>query len=481
MYRSLILLALLSGAAAASGAVHEAVPADLVREVPARFLGFDYKVYRTNYVHDAAWRQAVQELRPALLRYPGGNHANFWDWRAGRPTDLLVRQRAPGTVFEPHTLDDQAQLLADTGAEPVWSLNILTSTLEEQVEWLRAIRARGLPIHRVELGNELFFNEATSRDQFPNGRGYGRKATEWMRALRREFPGVRCGVPLWAPLHERRSTRLRQWNAQVMEKAHEPDAAILHVYVNSGLADAAALSDTGLVAAALGRPRLAMDRLRRQAVLPPDLPWWITEFNQIDSDKPAMRGGLPGLMVAHLLMEFLAEPRVECALLYQLTESSGLAALHGRAVAYAGFPGRPAEPGARTAAGAVMRLAADAMAGRPHARALRVEQEPQTGVRDAGESIRYASLRGYVFSGATNDTQALLVNLSADPVELDLRVPGWPAVGGEVLRLPPDQPILGRSDLRVIALEPSSRLSVPGYAVLRLFAAPADRSDSHGE
>ena len=42
-----------------------------------------------------------------------------------------------------------------------------------------------------------------------------------------------------------------------------------------------------------------------------------------------------------------------------------------------------------------------------------------------------------------------------------------------MLLLPPDQPVLGRADLRLTALEPSSRLSVPGYAVLRLFAAPA--------
>lgn len=451
-----------------AGAGHEVTAGATGRVVPDRFLGFDYKVYRTNYVHDAAWREAVQDLRPALLRYPGGNHANFWEDAEGRPGDGLVRQRPPGTYFASHTLEDHELLLKITGAEPVWSLNILTATIEQQIAWLDRIRARGLPVRRLELGNELFFNDAVSREVFQNGRVYGRVAEEWIASLKRAFPDARCGIPLWAPLQERRSPRLTRWNAQVLEKVRGADAAILHVYVNSGLSDAASLADTGRVAAALGRPRLAMERLRTSRDLPPDLPWWITEFNLIDPDQPTMRGGLPGLFVAHLLFEFLDEPRVEIALLYQLTESSGLAALHGRALEYRGFAGQPAESYSRTAAGEVMRLAAAALEGRPRVSAVQVARPPVAQVDVDGETVRYVSLRGCVFHGASNDVQALLVNLSADPVELDLNIPGLSDARAEVLHLPPDRPLLRRGDARVTAVSAATRLTLPGYALARV-------------
>lgn len=460
----LLLVAL--AAARPSFAAHELRPSGEERVLPDRFLGYDYKVYRTNYVHDAVWMQAVQELQPGLLRYPGGNHANFWDWREGKPNDVLIGQRPRGTTFERHTLDDHQALLRASGTEPVWSANILTSTLDEQLAWLREIQARGLPVRRVELGNELFFNEATHREVFQNGRVYGRVATEWIRAIKREFPGARCGVPLWAPLHARKSYRLTHWNGQVMEKLRGADAAILHVYVNSGLPDAASLSDTGRVAEALARPRLAMDRLRADTSLPKDLPWWITEFNMIDSDRPTMRGGLPGLFVAHLLAEFLAEPRVELALLYQLTESSGLAALHGRAIEYAGYPGQPPELGARTAAGEVMRLFSDTLQGGHRVQTLATTDVPIASAETEGRRVDYPSLRGFVVRSPEGQTQILLVNLSADPVDVDASQ--FDPTAADILILKPDRPVLRRGDAERKTAAVEAVFTVPGYAVVRL-------------
>ncbi|MGH9838653.1 MAG: hypothetical protein ACREEM_07710, partial [Blastocatellia bacterium] len=157
------------------------------------FLGYNgAATFRELGWGDPDLMRALVRLKPPALRHPGGTAANYWDWRTGY---FVSGVELPGNyaVFPrlPNRLEDFKQAIDACGAQPILVLNLLTSTLDEQLDMLRQARRIGLPVKYLELGNEFYLGLPDYRKKFPTAADYGREASRWSAAIHQEFPGAR--------------------------------------------------------------------------------------------------------------------------------------------------------------------------------------------------------------------------------------------------------------------------------------------------
>ena len=94
----------------------------------------------------------------------------------------------------PIHLSDWAQLVSAANAQPVFDLNVVTSNLSNQLAMLHRAEDLGMPILRVELGNEVYLNTPVLVRRFPTPQAYGRTATRWIHAIKRNFPHAQVAV-----------------------------------------------------------------------------------------------------------------------------------------------------------------------------------------------------------------------------------------------------------------------------------------------
>jgi len=160
----------------------------------------------------------LRELRPGVLRWPGGNFVSNYHWQDGiGPRD--ARPRRPELAWggvEPNRFgtDEFLAYCAELGTEPYICLNMGTGTLAEALEWVeycnsaldtswaqrRRANGRSEP-YRVRywaLGNEMYgdwqVGQLTAEE-------YVREATRWARAIRKLDPEAKlvgCGETGWS-------------------------------------------------------------------------------------------------------------------------------------------------------------------------------------------------------------------------------------------------------------------------------------------
>lgn len=119
---------------------------------------------------DTAFQKAIASIGYGTYRYPGGTTANYWDWKQGCETGSNSCGKNNNTIAAfatskltqvqlPHLrrvfahTHPAAAVVAAAHVEPVLVVNMLTDTLDSQLEFLAACSAAGVPVKRVELGN----------------------------------------------------------------------------------------------------------------------------------------------------------------------------------------------------------------------------------------------------------------------------------------------------------------------------------------
>ncbi|MFE2994500.1 hypothetical protein ACFXG4_05745 [Nocardia sp. NPDC059246] len=272
--------------------------------------------------HDPAFQDTLAAVGPGLIRVQGGTTSQWIDWRTG----LFDEREGVGFAGRnderpPLTLSDWAGILRRTGATPVFDLNVVTSTLDDQLDMLREARRLGMPIRFVELGNELWAPMAAYTAAYPTGADYGRAMNDWIAALRREFPDARIGVsavddssPLISALQ-----RLATWNRGLYDTIRDADAAVFHPYwiVDPVAADIASTADGGAVTWNALAEKVLRD-------LPAGMRAWVTEYNQMGKEATPPLDHLPavqqtwavGLSVASFTLRALLDPRMELAVVH---------------------------------------------------------------------------------------------------------------------------------------------------------------------
>jgi hypothetical protein len=146
---------------------------------------------------------ALRALRLPLFRFPGGIHADYYDWRQGtapvphRPpaTNVFTRKREP----QPFGTPELAALLRETAAQALVTANYGTGNAERAGAWARDLAGRKVPAAYWEVGNEIYLADP-GKDQ-PNGRAIAKSPEQYAKdfpafrdAIRAGLPGARVGL-----------------------------------------------------------------------------------------------------------------------------------------------------------------------------------------------------------------------------------------------------------------------------------------------
>lgn len=440
------------------------------RLLPPTFLGLN----GANFIRggtppaDRDLLTAVATLGPPVLRVFGGTTANYWDWRNGWFVDDVSLPKDFAELPRDEISLGSWKLLLDTAqSSPVFDLNVVTSTLQEQLSMLREARRIGLAVTRVELGNELYQDMPAVIARYPTPEAYGIEANKWIAAIKEEFPTAQVAVVGALTQQGSRNTeRKKEWNAAVLSSVRGADAMTFHLYFGARL-NAGDLSSTKSVRDVLEgtQERLREFREKDLRVLPQGTKAWITEYNLFDRTAPVPGTWLHGLVVAQTTLSLVAEPRVDVAIMHALVGNPAFAALYGRdgTVDTEGFnvpaTAGKAVPFGLTSVGSVMQLMFRA------SRDATTAQTLSFGSSEGGEKT--PPLLGMIFEGGTA-ARLVLLNITDQtrPVSFTDLVPGtapYSQISGQPATVVTESQSLERSTGTV-----SGSINLPPYSVTEI-------------
>ncbi len=166
------------------------------------------------------------QIRPSLIRFPGGWHADFYRWRDGvGPLDqrpLMAHQLPTGDKSKPNFGTDEALDFASrVGGELLITVNAGTGTAEEAAAWVRYVNASGLRVRYWEVGNELYINDGSpvSKALTIPPDVYARRFVEFARAMKAADPRIKVGAIGGLNEGPYRLIGYTNWNATLLQIA----------------------------------------------------------------------------------------------------------------------------------------------------------------------------------------------------------------------------------------------------------------------
>lgn len=210
----------------------------------------------------------IKKLDPQMIRFPGGTIAHSWDWRAGKTTE---KQK----ISQEHQIGDLKILSEALNAKVMIVLDIVHSTLANQMEMLDSLKSIGIPINFVELGNELYSKspDLNYAAIFSDGTAYAEEASKWITAVKASYPHAKIASLLIGKTGGT-DDRMNTWNIKVTNYMYlhniPVDAYTYHFYIPSTGNFEERISDFNLV-----------------KVPTPGKELWITEYgNMMPFDNP---------------------------------------------------------------------------------------------------------------------------------------------------------------------------------------------------
>lgn len=288
--------------------------------------------------------ELLRPLRVPVFRFPGGIHADYYDWTLGIASP--DHRGSSRNAFNGQSLEHRfgtpelLALLEETGAEAVLTANYGTGSAEQASAWAKHLRSLGARARLWEIGNEIYLSGP--RASGPNGRTIYRRPEEYAKdfsryraALRAVFPDALVGAighldtgafPL-APEEN------RDWTVRMLEALEGPvDFLALHnAYAPVLLDDSVSFADDRArgevyrslyAGAAETRQNLdeVLETLARLSPANANVPLAVTEFGPLFGvssrrEQHAIyvdqsRTLAAALYVASLLDVFLGEPRL---------------------------------------------------------------------------------------------------------------------------------------------------------------------------
>jgi alpha-L-arabinofuranosidase len=132
------------------------------------FLGFNVvNLQSGNFTTDRAYLEGTAALHAGILRYPGGNIADYWDWQLGwcvPNTTSCSTERNPcknKKRVRRYLLEEFKRAVDTTQSLPTYTLNMLTGSLDHQLAMLKHAQSINiLPAGSyVELGGEFYWGK----------------------------------------------------------------------------------------------------------------------------------------------------------------------------------------------------------------------------------------------------------------------------------------------------------------------------------
>lgn len=320
----------------------EGFPAETARQVP--FTGYNLNSQTKPKWTTAFFLDSVRVLAPHMLRYPGGTESQYWDWKSG--TTWPVSKWAPEGTFqnyrylaaqpgEPtHTLSEFKFAADALSATPVFVLNVTTDSLESQLRFLLEAYRTGFEIDFIELGNELYFDDADFVTRFPHGGHYAREMNRWIDSIRHHFPQAQIAAagssntPL-SPSGQPTSHRMQQWNDSLYALLRSGVDITFHRYYRHGQSATAPVLPENVLAFA--KKGWEEEKAATIETLPAGrLAWW-TEYNLTDDlngDHLVATSWIHGMFTGFLHHLKLAGTENRMILCHQISGSEPFGALN---------------------------------------------------------------------------------------------------------------------------------------------------------
>jgi len=428
---------------------------------------------------------AVKELEIDLLRIPGGTVANYWSWKRGgilvEPTGYseMPRQfkRRRVTQYTSGKLENYSALFEATGADGMLVLNMLSSNLEVQMEFIRKALEQGLPIKYVELGNEFYEAKPQYIQAFPSAESYAQEAARWAKAIKSEFSYLKIGIVGVNPRvgHMKGAKRLASWNDIIIEKSlPHADALTLHEYQRRQ--DQRAVSQPEAFNKLLQNLLISSRGLLDEGTsnrFPSDKKIWITEYNLIPGRRTASIAGrwIHGFYVALMTASFLEEPGINIACNHVLVGDSRYGALFAdEKVIGSDIFATPQNQ--RTSTVKPYNLSASGRSIALYSRAIRNKQRAiRLHFSESNANSEQKSLYGWIFEKDQMDKDAIIFNLSDKPVIL--AKPAFFAEGQakfEQLSANPELVITSDAELSDLSGLVPDTINLPPYSITRIYS-----------
>ncbi len=500
MIRTITFLILMTfGVASASDNPLVLKPSGEERVLPERILGINAATaFYENLTDDTRKIAPTREMAPALLRFPGGTIANYYNWKSGqieipvkRDSSTYTRMMGriaqytrrlhPGGV----SIEQFHDFSQKVGSEILLVLNLETSTVEEQVAWLKGMKERGIVPRYVELGNEFWVamvGDPNVLKKFPDALTSMKLMKRYVDAITPYLPedAVIAGQSAGSDFHTSQSSvnvnplmrRMHKWDRDLVNKPWF-DAVTVHLYPEPDVALGFGAS-SGLPGnidkvfpAMMARVDDGVDRtIRTIAKRHPGKEIWVTEWNPngVRFFFQRRNPGLTGLMIhctTRMILTFLRSPSVTMSTFHMLSFRGG---------PYSVFAPHPHGEGFISAGpGTVLRWFNEAANGGAKYRFVNVEGAKRIPGGGAFPDEGYNDVEAALFVKHTGVT-LLIHNASKETKRCKLT-----AFRGR--KIPSRVEIFDTPDLmkdfstggpvtRII--EPSSEIDIPAYSVTRI-------------
>lgn len=389
--------------------------AGLPRPIPE--VGFNLNAHTRPSWDNTSFRDSLKRLGVAVLRYPGGTESQYWDWQNGQSLPVSAWAINGGTLqnfgylgtsrMVPFPLEAYKRMLDTLQAVPVIVLNVLSRTLEDQMRMLRRAAQLGIPVDRVELGNEMYFPETDFVRRFPTAGAYAREMQVWTDSIKAAFPGARVGIigtttrPV-LPNGNPTPARIRFWNDSIYTHYQYRDAITLHNYFRHN-STSAVPDPVQVMASAFSEWQDS--RLFGVDPIDPGMTIWFTEYNMNDGSQNyrVATTWLHGLFTAAIHLQMLEARQIDMILNHQITGLAPFASLDSYTLFGDTLSNR------LTAEGNAMRLLHGAYKNKRFADKLVFSRNPAI----TYDTIVYPSLTGWVFYSDTSRS-ILLLNSSSN-------------------------------------------------------------------
>lgn len=371
--------------------------------------------YNTQSIKGPGWDKAefinkIAELNPGNFRYPGGTVGNFWDWRTGYYNEIgktvnVIAPSASGPL--PYKLDHVKMVYDRTGAAPVYLINMLTSTYDEQLAMLKYAQSIGLPVEYIEMGNEYYLDDHPENYNYltvyPETTDYTDMCRVWTAGFRREFPKARISlIGVNTPASWTKRPRAREWNTVVMNHMEgiACDAITIHIYPKNGLAAPTPYDMIGQSLASVAQEKVLDASIRSEYGL------WVTEYNFESGSNPFPGQWVHGLAAALMSAQLIVMPRVEMICFFNLTAGKSASAIFDADVS---IKGQTAPKYALSATGEALKMISKAQRGATSVKTVHFSENPQVSTQKQG---KINTLYGFMFGGER--PRLLLINLGSE-------------------------------------------------------------------
>ena len=280
---------------------------------------------------------AIAQTGCKTIRLPGGDESNYWNQAVGgliqdsfsvlpNTAELVPELVANGiyaadqrlpialayrTSFLTATAANIAAIVAAAGVTDVtWAVNVVTHTPQQEIAVIQSLLNAGVPIRRLEMGNELYFDipNYAGTDSFPVGfrtsQLYAQQIKNiWMPAFFASFPTL----PMLIIARARNNSignlslldREGSWNNYLLaEQVHlQPGFGGFteHPYYSTndiGLSLASVGSRSAAQAGAIAAYAQISSKMESDSfsIFPSNTPFWITETAVLDESARVIVG-----------------------------------------------------------------------------------------------------------------------------------------------------------------------------------------------